>query len=69
MCWIVDDHRKMFQQQALEVKQNMVRDVCAVTSERVDLVEVCCPWDSPLSAAVIRAGGRAFRMGYITVMI
>ena len=63
MCWIVDDHRKMFQQQALEVKQNMVHDVCAVTSERVDLVEVCCPWDSPLSAAVIRAGGRAFRMG------
>ena len=29
----------------------------------MDLLEVCCPWDSPLSAAVIRAGGRAFRMG------
>lgn len=32
-------------------------------SRRVDLVEICAPWDSPLSQAVIDAGGKAERWG------
>ena len=32
-------------------------------SRRVDLVELCAPWDSPLSQAVLDLGGRAERWG------
>ena len=31
--------------------------------ERVDLMEVCAPWDSPLSEAVERLGGTTIRLG------
>lgn len=31
--------------------------------ERVDLMEVCAPWDSPLSEAVERLGGTTVRLG------
>ena len=27
---------------------------------RLDLLEICAPWDSPLTTAVEEAGGRAF---------
>ena len=60
---LLDDHKELFRKQAREVRQQVQHDICSVTSNRVDLLEVCCPWDSPLSAAVVRAGGRAFRMG------
>ena len=29
----------------------------------LDLLEVCAPWDSPLSAAVREAGGKAMSVG------
>ena len=35
----------------------------ALSKERLDLLEVCAPWDSPLAQAVEDAGGRVFRMG------
>ena len=30
---------------------------------RLDLLEICAPWDSPLTKAVEEAGGRAFALG------
>ena len=35
----------------------------ALTKRRVDLVEICAPWDSPLADAVERAGGFVMRLG------
>ena len=35
----------------------------ALDKERLDLLEVCSPWDSPLGHAVQEAGGRVERLG------
>ena len=35
----------------------------SLSKERLDLVEICAPWDSPLCAAVQELGGRAARLG------
>lgn len=32
-------------------------------THRLDLLEICAPWDSPLSQAVIDLGGKAMRLG------
>ena len=34
-----------------------------VRGRKVDLFEICAPWDSPLSAMVVRYGGSAMRLG------
>ena len=53
----------MFYENAKHLRSELVDCLVSVTPQRYDLVEVCCPWDSPLSKAVEQAGGRAFRMG------
>ena len=35
----------------------------AVTGHRMDLIEVCAPWDSPLTQEVESRGGKAMRLG------
>ena len=55
--------RRRFQDQALEWERGLVHEFQGLIQDRVDLLEVCCPWDFPLSKAVEEAGGRAFRMG------
>ena len=56
--------------QTIQLRQGLEKDlgqVCAafrsLCKERDDLVEVCAPWDSPLSKAVQDLGGRAMRLG------
>ena len=34
-----------------------------VTGHRMDLIEVCAPWDSPLTQEVESKGGKAMRLG------
>ena len=41
----------------------MTVGLTGLLQERYDLLEVCAPWDSPLSEAVERAGGKALRIG------
>lgn len=62
-CQISDNQKPYFKQALEEYEAHVVKTMRDLTSERVDLLEVCCPWDSPLSAAVVEAGGQAFRMG------
>ena len=46
------------------VVNNLVGAIKDLThKQRMDLVEVCAPWDSPLSDAVDLEGGFSFRMG------
>ena len=47
-----------------DVVTNLVGAIKDLThKQRMDLVEVCAPWDSPLSDAVDLEGGFSFRMG------
>ena len=46
-----------------QVTELVTEAVLALNERRCDLLEVCCPWDSPLSKAVEEAGGRAIRIG------
>ena len=55
--------KQIFSLQARQISEEFREAFQGVTTGGYDLVEVCCPWDSPLSEAVIQAGGRAFRMG------
>ena len=55
--------RSCLQNQALEYNAQVTKQLYDITKDRYDLLEVCCPADSPLSQAVIDAGGRAYRMG------
>ena len=41
---LTDVHKELFQKQAREVKQRVVDSICSVTSNRIDLVEACCPY-------------------------
>ena len=52
-----------FAQQSRRHEHDLVAAFRDLTSERVDLLEVCCPCNSPLSQAVIDAGGKAYRVG------
>ena len=47
-----------------DVVNNLVGAIKDLThKQRMDLVEVCAPWDSPLADAVDLEGGFSFRMG------
>ena len=52
---ILDDSQRL--------EKDLVEAFRELTPEHVDLLEVWVSWDSPLSQAVIDAGGKAFRMG------
>ena len=52
-----------FHRQAQNIEEETVEALCGLATERLDLLEVCAPWDSPLSNAVERAGGKAYRIG------
>ncbi|CAE7745408.1 unnamed protein product, partial [Symbiodinium sp. CCMP2456] len=52
-CQISDNQKPYFKQALEEYEAHVVKTMRDLTSERVDLLEVCCPWDSPLSAAVV----------------
>ena len=61
---LLADMHALFEQQQLAVERETVdcfHGLCY--HNRVDLLEVCAPWDSPLSAAVEKLGGTALRLG------
>lgn len=49
-------------QQCLHNNETM-RHVDHVTGHQYDLIEVCAPWDSPLTTEVEKKGGKAMRLG------
>ena len=62
--------RSMTKVQLANLKQQLNQEIgeacrCyqALDKERLDLLEVCSPWDSPLGHAVQEAGGRVERLG------
>ena len=59
---ICEEQRILFAKQAQKHEADLIHNMRERT-QRVDLLEVCCPWDSPLSQAVEQAGGRVYRMG------
>ena len=63
VCNLSDSDKQEFRSQALEYQERMTVGLMGLLQERYDLLEVCAPWDSPLSEAVERAGGKAFRIG------
>ena len=58
-----DSQRLFFVRKGRQHEKALVDALRELTPEHVDLLEVCCPWDSPLSQALIDAGGKAYRMG------
>ena len=40
----------------------------AVTNQ-LDLIELCAPWDSPLSQSVLDCGGTAERLGLLNLVV
>ena len=46
-----------------QVTELVTDAVLGLTESRCDLLEVCCPWHSPLRKAAEEGGGRAIRIG------
>ena len=59
-------YQKWFSEVATQQEQAFVNEFRSV-SNRYDLFEICAPWDSPLSDAVIRLGVRLF--GWVVTMV
>ena len=61
-CCLSRGQQLWFSQVTREYETNVL-SVYRELGRRVDLVEICAPWDSPLSQAVIDAGGTVERWG------
>ena len=60
---LCDETKRYHQDQALEYQNRVLHSVSELVAERCDLLEVCAPWDSPLSEAVQRASSQAVGIG------
>ena len=61
---LTDDRKPGLMQPLQEELMSGVQSLCALVGEgELDLLEVCAPWDAPLSAAVRNAGGKAMAVG------
>ena len=45
-------------------KEGLMQDLGCIARDRLNLVEACSPWHSPLGEAVEQAGGSIFRTGF-----
>ena len=57
------DMHDLFLNSQMKHDQENLDNFHGLTGKRVDLVEICAPWDSPLAEAVERAGGVVMRLG------
>lgn len=55
--------REELSKRCQEIQNETVKCWDKVVGHKVDLVEICTPWDSPLGKAVEERGGTVFRMG------
>ena len=62
VVFLADVQGKVLKEQQESFEKQTMENFDALTHSRVDLIEVCAPWDSPLAEAVERLGGRAFRL-------